>query len=638
MKHFLLSDHKNKVNLLQLLVLLAMLSSCSTSTHEVKPNIIWINAEDIGPIWGCYGDKLVHTPNIDQLARKSILFTEAYAPSPMCAPARSALLTGVYPTSTGQEHLRSETRLPDWIEPLPSLMRAHGYFTTLFGKTDYNTDPDGHWDYWESDKSPWRKRKDESPFYSVFTINSTHEGKANDKSKYEEEIAKVPKELLVDPLSINLPPFHPNTLEFQLLWARYYNLIAVFDMEVGAILQELEKDGLTEETIIIIYADHGFGLPRYKRWLNKTGLQVPLLVHIPEKFKHLADLGTESINPSRVGFMDIVAATLDFGGISIPDYMDGQSFVKSTFPKDQTMFFSRGRADNAYEISRAVLIGDYLYIRHYFPHLPYIQKGVIFDDSKDGYRLLRAHREKHTGSNGTLSLFKEKPIEELYDLRNDPFEMNNLANDSNFFPQITRCRAALKEKILKTKDVGFIHESELEYRKGDTLTAFEIAQSNKTYHLSNLLDAAELVGIGSKEQFMQMLLDDDSGIRFWGIIGLYAYLDNGKSMVKDIKKLLYDPSPCVQIAAAEWICHIEEKPEAVEVLIKYAAGDNQVIGLHAARAIELTIHHSKFISEEVERIIESKKSPKGSGYPYIDYNYASFIAWSLEETLIRLSL
>ena len=261
-----------------------LLCGCQTAQQETRPNIVWINAEDISPALGCYGDSLALTPHLDALAQRSVLFRQALAVAPICSPSRSTLATGIYPTTLGTEHLRSETPIPGFIQALPEHFREEGYFTSLYGKTDYNFEPEGLWEYWEPDEAPWRQRRTGQPFLSVFTFNFTHEGRGNSQEKYEEVADNMPASTRHRAADMPVPPYYPDTEEARSLWARYYDLVTAFDQKVGQMLQHLEDDGLLDDTIIFVYSDHGFGLPRYKRWLYDTGLRVPLIVYIPEKY------------------------------------------------------------------------------------------------------------------------------------------------------------------------------------------------------------------------------------------------------------------------------------------------------------------------------------------------------------------
>ncbi|MDX1284385.1 MAG: sulfatase, partial [Draconibacterium sp.] len=302
-------------------------SSCEKVPEETRPNIVWINCEDTGPDWGCYGLDYATTPNIDKLAEDGIVFNKAYATAPICAPARSCLITGLYATSLGTQHLRCEVDRPDFIKTLPEILSQQGYFTTNQAKTDYNFDPEGVWNYWQNELSPWRKRKGKQPFFSMFVFGMTHEGSANRSEKWEENTRDLPKELFHDPTKVPVPPHYPDTPEIRKIWSHYHDNITVFDRKVGEIVQNLKDDNLLDNTIIFVFSDHGAGLPRHKRWLNVTGLHVPLVVYVPEKFKHMSRVSLGEKNDELVSFVDFAPTVLSMAGAEIPKTMEGQPFM-----------------------------------------------------------------------------------------------------------------------------------------------------------------------------------------------------------------------------------------------------------------------------------------------------------------------
>jgi len=244
-----------------------------------KPNILWITCEDISPYLGCYGDSYAKTPNLDKLAKESVLYTKAFATAPVCAPARSCLVTGVYATSTGTQHLRSDIKLPKQIKCFPEYLRSAGYYCSNNYKKDYNFTDVNVWDE-SSQTAHWRKRKPGQPFFSVFNFTSTHQGQINgsDEEFFAKYTSKLKPEERHNGSRIPLPPYYPDTPFVRKIWARYYNLITFMDKQVGDLLSQLEADGLADSTIVFFFSDHGMGIPRFKRTLYDSGLHVPLIV------------------------------------------------------------------------------------------------------------------------------------------------------------------------------------------------------------------------------------------------------------------------------------------------------------------------------------------------------------------------
>ena len=243
------------------------------------PNILWLTSEDNGPHLGCYGDKYADTPNLDDLAAKGMIYTRAISNAPVCAPARTTIISGMYPTSTGAEHMRSMTQLPKEFKMYPVYLRELGYFCTNNSKEDYNLAKDGQ--VWNEGgrKATWTNRPDKNqPFFAIHNFTVSHES----------QIHKRPHQQIHDPAKVRVPAYHPDTPEVRQDWAQYYDKLTEMDKMVGDKLKLLEEQGLADDTIIFYYGDHGSGMPRSKRWPYFSGINVPLIVHVHEKWKHLA--------------------------------------------------------------------------------------------------------------------------------------------------------------------------------------------------------------------------------------------------------------------------------------------------------------------------------------------------------------
>ncbi|UZR98733.1 sulfatase-like hydrolase/transferase [Chondrinema litorale] len=614
-----------------------LISGCTFTNSKKEslppPNIVWINAEDISPAFGCYGDNFAITPNTDALASKGIVYKKAFATAPICAPSRSCLATGLYATSMGTQHLRSVTPKPEFIKTLPEMLRNEGYFTSLSGKTDYNFDPTGVWEYWENDNTPWKKRKEGQPFYSMFVFGLSHEGAGNIREKYESSVEDLPKEMFHDPAKVKVPPYYPDNEKARELWARYYDLVSAFDQKVGEVVENLEADGLMENTFIFVFADHGFGMPRYKRWLNETGLKVPLVVYTPEKYKSYFSESPGSTTEDLVSFVDFVPTTLSLAGIPKTEYMPGNAFL-GPFRKDtrEYVFGARSRADDMFETSRSVRNDRFMYIRHYQPQYPYIQDGYIFSDVKEVFKLLREEHEAATLPAASERMWHKKPNEELYDLENDPYELNNLAESDEYQLVKDSLRDELKNWIFETRDIGFLPEAEYMIRSTGS-TPYQYAQSNN-YDLAAIYNAAEMVGKASKEEFEANLQSEDSGVRFWSVIGLLNLGERAKSSLKVLLEVLEnDSSPSVQIAAAETLCKLGNCENAIPVLEKYLKDDRVWVALQAARTTQLIKEEAKPLVPVINEVLKKYRGEDGAKFKYKDFNYAAFISWPLEWSL-----
>ena len=281
--------------------------------EQTLPNILWITSEDNGPHLGCYGDTYAITPNLDRFAKRSLRYTKASSTAPVCAPARTTIISGIYPPATGAEHMRSMTRLPVDFKMYPVYLRELGYYCTNNSKEDYNLEKVGNvWDD-SGRKAHWKNRPDGKPFFAIFNHTISHESQIRNKIN--------PADRIHDPAKVSLPAYHPDTPEVRKDWAQYHDRITMMDKRVGENLRELEKAGLAEDTIVFYYGDHGSGMPRSKRWPYFSGLNVPLIIHVPEKFKHLAppEYKTGGSTDRLVGFIDLAPTLLSIAGAKAPD-------------------------------------------------------------------------------------------------------------------------------------------------------------------------------------------------------------------------------------------------------------------------------------------------------------------------------
>lgn len=599
-----------------------------------RPNIVWINAEDISPAFGCYGDGNAITPNIDRIASNGLVFKKVFSTAPICSPSRSSFISGMHSTTLGSQHLRSEINRPENIKVLPELLNNEGYFTSILGKTDYNFDSAKIWDYWEEDEKPWRKRAKGQPFFSTFTYGFSHEGRGNDYSKYLEMRNNIPKELLHDSLSVKPPIYFPDTPDFRNLWTRYYDLVTLFDRKVGEIVQNLEDDGLLDNTVIFIFSDHGFGMPRYKRWLYNSGIHVPLVVYVPKNIK----LGNtiKDITNGIISFVDFAPTVLSLANVKKPKYIQGRVFLGKNSEiesEPKVVYASRSRADNTYDMSRAVRSDRYIYIRNFMPYMPYIQKGKIFSNEKESFRLLRESRDINGLSEQAEAMFQKKEVEELYDLRNDPYELRNIVNKPQYRSVLKRMRSHLKKQAVTTRDLGFLHETEF-HRRSKNSTPFYVGLAN--LNITRLFDAADMVGKGTEHDFIELLNSADPGIRYWGLIGLRNLPKISLRALAEVTKLLNDVSSANQMQSAEIVLKINYNDSAITVLKDYLISKNKVNSLMAARTLELLGEKSWALLPEIHQVLDRYSAPLGSKFPYTDYDYAAFISWSLEAIIEEL--
>ncbi|MEO8350386.1 MAG: sulfatase-like hydrolase/transferase [Chthoniobacteraceae bacterium] len=524
----------------------ASLLTFAAAAERARPNILWLVNEDHGPHVGCYGDDYATTPTFDALANKGMLYRHAWSNAPVCAPARSTLICGLYATSTGAQHMRSLVPMPKGKQMVPELLRGAGYYCTNNSKTDYNlAAPNDLWNE-SSDKAHWKNAPAGQPFMAVFNFGQSHES----------QIRKRPHEQVHDPAKVRVPAYHPDTEEVRRDWAQYYDQITVADAAAGKRLRELEAAGHADDTIVFYYADHGSGMPRNKRWPYNSGLQVPLVVYIPEKFKDLrpADYQPGGSSDRLVSFVDFAPTLLSLAGIEPPDWMQGHAFLGASIGEPpRFMFGFRGRMDERHDCVRSVSDGRYVYIRNFRPdkiygqHLNYMWQTPT---TRVWERMFKAGQLNAVQS----AFWKTKPPEEFYDLETDRDEVKNRIGSPEQSERIKTFRAALREHQMAIRDTGLLPEGEM-HRRSEGSSPYDMAHDPAKYPLPQILDLAETASSLDPNAIPALrtaLGETDSALRYWGVLGLMM---RGKEAVEPARDLLVqaldDSSPDVSIAAAE---------------------------------------------------------------------------------------
>ena len=440
----------------------------SAADEPSRPNILWLTCEDMSPRLGCYGDQTVPTPNIDRLASQGVRYTRAFGTYGVCAPNRHTLITGMYPTSTGAMAMRTwkrtsalkfitdpellaiptyEATPPPEVRCFTEYLRAAGYYCTNNSKTDYQfRDPVTAWD--ESGRDAhWKNRPDpDMPFFAVFNSTVTHESR----------IFKVKTPPKVDPKSVPLPPYYPDTPIVRRDLARHYDNIRLMDEWVGRKLDELKKSGLAKNTIVFFYSDHGDGLPRMKRWVYDSGIHVPLIVRSPDGNK------AGSVNDQLVSFVDFAPTILSLAGLELADYLQGQAFLgPRKAPPREYIFAARDRMDPAPETIRAVRDARFKYVRNYRTDLPFIGYIPYRDQQEIMQEIHRLSKAGELNEDQWQFTRQTKPKEELYDTQNDPHEIRNLAANPEYADKLAELRSVHERWKRDTGDLGHIPETEL---------------------------------------------------------------------------------------------------------------------------------------------------------------------------------
>ncbi|MDE0821436.1 MAG: sulfatase, partial [Opitutales bacterium] len=471
-----------------------------------RPNILWITAEDMSPSLGCYGDNYATTPHIDKLAKESVRYTHAFATNPICSPSRSCLITGVYSTTLGTQHLRSDFPIPDFIKGWPAFLREAGYHTANNVKTDYNTGSSKRLisESWTENSATahWRHRKDkDQPFFAIFNDMTSHQSRTMvwPYEKFQKEIqSRLPKKLIHDPMKAIVPPYYPDTPVVRRTLARFHDCVTVMDRNTGRILRQLQEDGLEKDTIVFFYSDHGSGLPRHKRLTLDSGLHVPLLVRFPRKYQHLAPAKPGESIDRLVSFVDFPPTVLSLLNIDIPLYMQGKPFLgKNTAPPRTHVYGARDRVDEAYDFTRSVRGKRYLYVRNHIPHISPNQPSFYSDLGEIRDEITRLDKEENLNEHQLSYAGTQRPREALYDTVKDPQNLHNLINSDvpSHRKALNHLRRLHQKWTTDTRDQGFFPEEYIwKNIRGKNTTPYEFAKSQKEFPSARILKAAELVG------------------------------------------------------------------------------------------------------------------------------------------------
>lgn len=457
------------------LLLLSVLALWGCKQHPGEegppemPNIIWLVAEDQSPeFFPMYGNHTMAMPDLEALAADGVVYNNAYAPVPVCAPARSAIITGMYPTTLGTHNMRTyvgwadknqpEIDIPNY-SPIPpqgvkmftEYLRRAGYYCTNNNKEDYNfRSLETAWD--ESSKDAhWRNRPDNNPFFAVFNFGVCHESQIWERGA---------DSLWVSPENVPVPPYFPDNDTIRHDLAVNYSNLGRLDRQVGEIIRQLKEDGLYDNSYIFFYGDHGGPFPRYKRALYETGLKVPMVI----KFPGNSDAGKQ--DDRFMSFIDLAPTLLSVAGIEPPKVMQGVAqfgTYKSPQMRDR-IYATSDRFDEVYDRLRAVRIGKFKYIRNFNTGISNALPVKYREQMPMMQSIRNMWEQGKLDSVQRLWLRTPKPEEELYDLELDPLELHNLAGERKYSDTLLEIRSAMDNWIHETKDLGAIPEKELVMR------------------------------------------------------------------------------------------------------------------------------------------------------------------------------
>ncbi|MFN6331497.1 MAG: sulfatase [Planctomyces sp.] len=562
-----------------------------------RPNILWISCEDISPLLGCYGAAGARTPRLDGLASEGVLWTRAFSCHGVCAPSRTGIITARHPISLGANHMRSRVELPAGVRLFPELLREAGYYCTNNSKTDYNVVRDLKlvWDE-SSGKAHWRNRRDpEQPFFAVFNLTMTHESKVWPEG-WREVVRGLEPGVLRSAADVVVPPLYPDTERVRGDFARLADLIAVMDGEAGRLLDELELAGLADETIVMFWSDHGNGLPRAKRWIYDSGVRVPLIVRVPEKYREWAGAGMAGSRDERlVSLLDLGPTVLSLAGVGIPEGLAGQPLLGPGRSAGGRRFVygARDRLDERQDLVRAVRSERYRYVRNLMPWYPALQE-ISYGERNETMREWR-----RLGAAGELSevqgqWLRPRRAEELYDLERDPWELVNRVDDPELSGVLEELRGECDRWQLSEPDVQLLPESllERESQSAGLPRGLLFGGESGRLRLEGVLRAAQAAARGEAISVAVWASESDVAVRWWRLEGVWRRLSTGAAVSAGAMDLLRagarDVDPVVRLSAAGGLARAGEVQLAADICrgVLEVAGGEEILRTAVMRVVD----------------------------------------------------
>ena len=530
------------------------MSYAKEAPHE-RPNFVWFMAEDISKHYlSLYNDgkEGVATPNVEKLAAEGIVFNNAYCNAPVSSAARSALITGCYAPRLGVSFHRKLQKMPmpEGLNMFPSYLRKAGYHTSNATKTDYNCFLDKTaWDVVEGKIGEWRNRPDKrKPFFHVYTNAVTHEGKLQFKKNAVKEVP-----VHNNPASVTIHPYHPDTELFRYTYATFYDRIQDSDTALGELIEMLKTDGELDNTFVFYFGDNGGSLPGTKGYTTEGGLQVPLVVYVPRKWREFLPVKVGQRVDGFVSFMDLGPTLLHLAGITVPEGIDGTPFLGEDISlkqlNDRDEVYGYGdRFDELYAFNRTVRKGRFKYSRNFQPY-----------HSKSLYAFYRykqaAFREwKELYAKGMLNeiqkrFFEPQGAEELYDLSVDPYETKNLATVPVYRSTLENLRILLKGKLLEENDLGFYPECVWLEQGSQNPTGFGKKKKDKIKIYSDIADLEMASFKDAKPAISKALNSSDPVERYWGATVCASFGGEAVSLYKELELLTVDTQAFVRSRA-----------------------------------------------------------------------------------------
>jgi arylsulfatase A-like enzyme len=548
-----------------------------------RPNILWVIAEDASPHIGPYGERTIATPNLAQLAREGITFQRAFVTAPVCSPSRSALVSGVNQTTLGSHNHQSGNaepgvggarvfydsyRVPEGIRLIPELFADAGYYVTNMGyggseaKTDYNFEPRGK--LYEGEE--WAARAPGQPFFSQIHLRG---GK-------DRAVKTGPP---VDPATVSVPPYYPDHPVFRKDWAEYLDSWVKTDAELGDVLSQLKEEGVLESTVVFFLTDHGVAHLRGKQFLYDEGIHIPLIVRMP------GAQAAGTVRHDLVNQIDVAAASLHLAGIPIPPYVQGRPLFAVNHQPRSAVFSTRDRCDETVDLQRSVRTEHYKYIRNFMSYVPHAQANRY----KDGKGIMQLARRLHSA--GQLDPVQAqifvvpRPVDELYDLINDPHETVNLAEQPEFQAVRAELKVTLYAWMVEDRDLGVIPEpilDEMGMQAGSKYAALRAPQSPAL--ITDIIATIEAGERKDTTALQQSLTHPHAAVRYWATVWLGRHGES--SARRQLAERLGDEAGAVRVAAAEALYAFGETQLAAAALKQALSHPHHSVAFYAVRAWE----------------------------------------------------
>jgi arylsulfatase A-like enzyme len=576
-----------KISFCMMILLAAVVLGPRNAWSQDQPNIVWLLSEDNSIHYTTlYGSNFGEMPNIEALARDGLVFNHAFSCSPVCSVARSTLMTGIYAPRAGFQYHRKQVlaNLPAKAQLLPVYLRQAGYYTSNRVKTDYNIVAGKVWND-SSRQASWRKRPDKAtPFFHMQSFGMSHESSLHFSQQQMNQMKTV-----TSPRSVSIFPYHPDTSISRYTYARYHDRMQVVDEAMGRVIDMLREDDLLDSTFIFYFGDHGGVLPRSKGYVYESGLHVPLVVHVPEKFRQMVSQQPGIRQDGFIRFVDLAPTALHLAGLDVPATMNGRPFLgpgvaaEEVEARDEAFGYA-DRFDEKYDFCRSLRKGKYKYIRNYHPYYP---DGL---QNNYRYRMLLYAEWRELFQAGTLNaeqsqFFQARPAEQLFDVEADPHEVKDLSGDPKCAEVLKDMRQRLRTQLLEINDLSFYPESYMaKHALADGVT-FGEKHSRDIRQLLATADLALLPFGKASKKIAQAVDSDDPHVRYWGLVACSCFGRQAESLVPTAKELLEDPDQLVRVRAAEFLGIVGAADPAPTLLDVLATTEDGIEGLLALNTI-----------------------------------------------------